>query len=229
MVNTFEYSGDDYWAALYRRRRIIALMVVLSATFSTFFSVVLTPLYEASMQFYVPQDIVLSKGLYSRSLIRSPGLKEQARTYVAALESRDAHSAVADQLPDRSTAEILRSADFDVTPAASLVIYARDKDPEVAKQIVELFFQHFKNFHSLRLDDSVRVLEKPDVSKNPVFPIAILNTLVGAVGGLLLGIIYALFLDFLQVRTLARKLKQLEQQDWFHETVNEEYSRRGQS
>jgi len=229
MVKKSEYSGDDYWAALYRRRRIIALMVVLSATFSTFFSFVLTPLYEASMQFYVPQDIVLGKGASGRSLIRVPGLKEQARTYVAVLESRDAHSAVAAQLPDRSTADLLRSADFDVTPSASLIIYARDKDPAVATQIVELFFEQFKIFHSLRLEDSVRILEKPAASRGPVFPIAILNTLVGALGGLLLGIIYALFLDYLQVRTLASKLKQIEGQDWFEEAVNDEYKRRKQS
>ena len=191
MVNDLEYSGDDYWAALYRRRRIIALMVVLSATFSTFFSFIITPLYEASMQFYVPQDIVLNRGISDRSLIRAPGLKEQARTYVAVLESRDAHNAVAAQLPDRSTADVLRAADFDVSPAASLIIYARDKDPAVATRIVELFFEHFKTFHSLRLEDSIKVLDSPDVSTGPVFPIAILNTLVGAVGGLLLGIIYA--------------------------------------
>ena len=53
--------------------------------------------------------------------------------------------------------------------------------------------------------------------------------MVGALGGLLLGIIYALFLDYLQVRTLARKLKQIEGQDWFEEAVNEEYKRREQS
>jgi len=226
MVKELEYSGDDYWAALYRRRRIIALMMVLSATFSAFFSFIITPLYEASMQFYMPQDIIMGRGIPERSLIRSPALKEQTRTYVAVLEARDAHIIVAEQLEDRSTEQLQRAADFDVTPAGSIVIYARDKDPAVARQMVALFFDYFRTFHSLRLEDSIRVVEKPAVSTNPVFPITFLNVLVGAIGGLLLGIIYALFLDYLQIRILARKLKRLEGQDWFEDAVNEEHGRR---
>lgn len=219
MVRQFEYDGDDYWAALYRRRRIVVLMVVLSATFSGLFSFILTPLYESSMQFYVPQDIVLGRGLPERSLIRAPALKEQARILIAVLESRDANNAVAEQLGNRSGEQVKRAADFDVTPAGSLVIYARDKDPAVAVKIVELFFEYFKAFHSLRLEGSVKILETPAVSTNPVFPIAILNVLVGAVGGFLLGIIYALFLDYLQVRMLARKLKQVQGQEWFEDAI----------
>jgi capsular polysaccharide biosynthesis protein len=225
MIKELEYNGDDYWAALYRRRRIIALTMVLSAVFSAFFSFIFTPLYQATIQFYVPQDVVASRGSPQRGLIRVPGLRDQARTYVAVLESRDAHSAVAEQLEDRSTDDVLRAADFDVTPAASLIVYARDKDPAVAKRMVELFFEYFKSFHSLRLEDTIKVLERPSVSANPVFPINVLNTLIGAIGGLLLGIIYALFLDYLQVRALARKLKQLEGQDWFEDAVSEEQNR----
>jgi len=226
MVEQPQYNSDDYWTALYRRRRLIALIVVLSAVFSAFFSTILTPLYQATIQFYVPQDVVASRGSPERSLIRVPSLRDQARTYVAVLESRDAHSAVAEQLKDRSLDNVLRAADFDVTPAANLIVYARDKDPAVAKRMVELFFEYFKTFHSLRLDNTIRVLEKPSVSTNPVFPVTALNILVGALGGLLLGTIYALFLDYLQVRTLARKLKQLEGKEWFEDAVSEEQNRR---
>ncbi len=225
MVVQSQYNSDDYWTALYRRRRIIALIVVLSATFSAFFSSVLTPLYQATIQFYIPQDVI--RGNSERSLIRTPSLREQAKTYVAVLESRDAHSAVAEQLENRSLDNVLRAADFDVTPAASLIIYARDKDPAIAKRMVELFFEYFKTFHSLRLEDTVIVVEKPSVSTNPVFPVIALNVLIGGLGGLLLGIIYALFLDYLQVRALAQKLKQLEGEEWFEDAINEEQNRRG--
>lgn len=226
MLEQHNYDSEDYWAALYRRRRIIALTMVLSAVFSAFFSFIFTPLYQATIQFYVPQDVVASRGSPQRGLIRVPGLRDQARTYVAVLESRDAHSAVAEQLEGRSLGDVLRAADFDVTPAASLIVYARDKDPAVARRMVELFFEYFKTFHSLRLENTIMVLEKPSVSANPVFPVTVLNILIGAVGGLLLGIIYALFLDYLQVRTLAQKLKQLEGQDWFEDAVSDEQNRR---
>lgn len=222
MVEQSQYNSDDYWTALYRQRRIIAFIVVLSASFSAFLSTVLTPLYQATMQFYVPQDVVASRGSPKQSVIRVPTLREQARTYVAVLESRDAYDFVADQLEDRSLDDIFRAADFDVTSAAALIVYVRDKDPAVAKRMVELFFEYFKTFHSLRLENTIMVLEKPSVTTNPVFPVTVLNILISAFGGLTLGIIYALFLDHLQVRTLARKIKQLEGEDWFEEAVSEQ-------
>lgn len=398
MVEQHLYNSDDYWAALYRQRVIVIIVVVLSAVFSYYFSSVLTPLYEATAQFYVPQDVIASQGP-EQGRIRIPGLQDQARTYVALLESRDAHKAVADQLEARSLGEVLRAADFDVTPSASLIVYTRDKDPVVATRMAELFVEYFQSFHSgvmrndlnksidsvnrslaeheqnkrdseyarwdylreqklgspakamseleaqrasfedriksaavelrvdeerikslqskleseaaafqsgkvasgvsdglyaslrndltaaqvsrdtaierhsaliqskreieelitdltfrlqkirdfdeeitrnqnfivalraigvnltnelLRLKDTIMVLEKPSVSNSPVFPIIWLNTLVGAVGGLLLGIIYALFVDHLQIRTLARKLKHLEGEDWFKDILSEE-------
>jgi len=229
MIKQYEYYSDDYWAALYRRRRMIALVVLLSAIFSFLFSNLLTPLYEATMQFYIPHDIVVERNLTRRGLIRGPVLREQARTYVAVLESRDAHKAVADQLENRTEREVSISADFDVTPAASLIIYVRDKDPAVAQQMVEKFFEYFLNFYSLRLDDTVKVLEKPSVTSSPVFPIAFLNLLVGAVGGLLLGIIYALFLDYLDIRNMAHRLKHIEGQTWFEQAVDRESNRRENS
>lgn len=197
------------------------LVVALSAVFSAFFSLVFTPLYEATAQFYVPQDLVASGDSARSGLIRVPGLREQARTYVAVLESRDAHKAVADRLVGRSLEDVLHATDFDVSPAASIVIFARDKDPAVAKHMVELFIEYFESFHLLRLNDAIKILEEPHVSSNPVFPLVTLNTFVGMLGGLVIGIIYALFLDHLQTRTLANKLKRLEGEDWFANAVSE--------
>jgi len=222
MVEQAQYSSDDYWSALYRRRRIIALVVFLAAVFTGYFSMIFTPLYQATVQFYVPQEAASPRGGGQQALVQGPGLREQARTYVAVLESPDAHRAVADQLEDRSLEDVRRAADFDVTPASSLVVYARDKDPAVAQRMVELFLEYFKSFHSLRLDTTLKIVEQPTVSSNPVFPLIALNVLVGAIGGLLTGIIYALFLDHLQVRRLARQLKELEASEWFNDAVQEE-------
>lgn len=404
MVEQHLYTSEDYWAALYRQRLIVIIVVVLSALFSYYFSSVITPLYEATAQFYVPQDVIASQGP-EEGRIRIPGLQDQARTYVALLESRDAHKAVADQLEVRSLGEVLRAADFDVTPSASLIVYTRDKDPAVATRMAKLFVEYFQSFHSgvmrndlnksidsvnkslaqheqnkreseyarwdylreqklgsptkamaeleaqrasyedrikstavelradeerikslqsklesetaafqsgrvssgvsdglyanlrsdltaaqvardttverhgalieskreieelitdltfrlqkirefdeeitrnqnfivalraigvnltnelLRLKDTIMVLEKPSVSTDPVFPIIWLNTLVGAAGGLLLGIIYALLIDHLQIRTLARKLKKIEGEDWFKELLSQDPSGRSE-
>jgi capsular polysaccharide biosynthesis protein len=156
------------------------------------------------------------------SLIRIPVIREQARMYVAVLESRDAYLAVAEQLENRSLDDVSRSADFDVSPAAALVVYARDRDPAIAERMVQLFLEYFRQYHSLRRDDTVMVLEKPFVSQSPVFPIAWLNIVIGFAGGILLGIIYALFLDYLRVRALARRIGGIERQDWLDTVFEEE-------
>lgn len=148
MNNIYRYTTDDYWTALYRRRGIILVMIIASAVFTGWFSSMLTPLYEASAQFYVPQDAVSTKGGPQRGQIRVPGAQDQARTYVSLLETRDAHVSVADQLPDRDLSDVLRAADFDVTPAANLIVYTRDKDPEIAKQMAGLFVAYFQDFHT---------------------------------------------------------------------------------
>jgi capsular polysaccharide biosynthesis protein len=224
------HDGEDYWAAIYRRRWIIFLVTILSAVFSAYFSSIITPLYQASAQFYVPQDAINSPGGgLKQSLIRIPVVRDQARMYVAVLESRDASVAVADQLEDRSFQDISRAADFDVSPSAALVVYARDRDPAVAQRMVELFLEYFRDYHSLRLDDTLMVLEKPFVSQNPVFPVVVLNTLIGFAGGILLGIIYGLFLDYLDVRALARKIGQIERENWLETVFNEELGRRDQN
>lgn len=226
MVEQPRHAGEDYWSALYRRRWIIILVTMLSAFFTSFISLALTPLYQASARFYIPTDSVLAASAPQPALIRAPGMREQAKTYVAVLESRDAHLAVADQLEERTLADVVRAADFDVSPASSLVIYVRDKDPAVAKQMVELFVEYFKSFHALRLNTAIRMVEKPFVTQTPVFPMVILNTLIGTMGGVLLGIIYGLFLDYLQVRALAQKLGQFEDEEWIEEAVNEELRKR---
>jgi capsular polysaccharide biosynthesis protein len=223
MLKQREHGKEDYWAALYRWRWMIFLVAILSAGFSGYFSSIITPLYQASAQFYVPQDAVTSSGGgLMPSLIRIPVIREQARMYVAVLESRDAYLAVAEQLENRSLDDVSRSADFDVSPAAALVVYARDRDPAIAERMVQLFLEYFRQYHSLRRDDTVMVLEKPFVSQSPVFPIAWLNIVIGFAGGILLGIIYALFLDYLRVRALARRIGGIERQDWLDTVFEEE-------
>ncbi|MFV2045664.1 MAG: Wzz/FepE/Etk N-terminal domain-containing protein, partial [Anaerolineales bacterium] len=101
MASSTEYTIDDYWSLIYRRRGIIILTVVLAGVFSGVISGKIPPSYEARAQFYVPQDVVLARGGPDEGGIRVPGLKEQARAQVAILEARDASQSVADQFPDK--------------------------------------------------------------------------------------------------------------------------------
>lgn len=151
--------ADDYWAALFRRRWIIVFMTVLAGIFTGYFSSQVTPLYESKAQFYVPQDVVLTQGGPEAGGMRVPGLKDQARAYLALLETPDAYRAVSSQVPERSYDDIWKGVDFDVTPAASLTIYARDKDAALSARIAQLFIEHFQSFHSnvMRQDLSVAI------------------------------------------------------------------------
>jgi len=148
LLTPLGHTADDYWAALYRRRGIIVFMIILTAAFSAFFSQRITPLYESKAKFYVPQDVVLTRGGPEQGGMRVPGLKDQARAFVAVLEAADAYRAVADQLPGRSRSQLFHAADFDVSPAASIVVYARDKDPGIASKMAMLFVEYFRTFHS---------------------------------------------------------------------------------
>jgi|GEM_PF-2092522 len=66
----------------------------------------------------------------------------------------------------------------------------------------------------LRLSPSAIVLEAATPAGSPSFPITRLNIAIAAVGGLIVGLAYALLLDYMEQRRHLRKLRHLELQEW---------------
>ena len=74
-----------------------------------------------------------------------------------------------------------------------------------------------RNFLTMRLlqrKEAAIVLERARAPKRPVFPNQVLNMGIAAAGGLIAGIIYALFLDYIEKRHHLRKLREIELQEW---------------
>jgi len=81
----------------------------------------------------------------------------------------------------------------------------------------------------LRLKEMVLVIQKatPPSKDSPVFPILILNTAVAGLGGLIVGVLYAFFLDHLDNRRRMLKLHRLQVCEWARELTQELKAPRG--
>ena len=58
------------------------------------------------------------------------------------------------------------------------------------------------------------VVDRARIPRRPVFPIFLLNVVVAAVFGLVVGVLYALLLDHLEVRKRIGVLRELDRQEW---------------
>ncbi len=67
---------------------------------------------------------------------------------------------------------------------------------------------------TLRLRQSVVVIQRAEPMKKPVFPLIGLNVPIAALAGMVAGILYALLLDYIEVRRHVRRLRHLEAQEW---------------
>jgi len=66
----------------------------------------------------------------------------------------------------------------------------------------------------LQVGELAIVLEEAQPPTGPVFPIPILNVGIAVGGAIIAGIIYALFLDHMEIRKRLRRMKDLEMQEW---------------
>ena len=93
-----------------------------------------------------------------------------------------------------------------------------------AQQMEILGFEEQRNQltrQSLQLRSSAIVLQRAEVSVTPIFPLPILNVCVAALAGLVVGLFYALLLDYIDTRRYLQKLRYLETQDWARALIEE--------
>ena len=115
-----EAAIGDYWDAIHRKRWLIVLLTVLSGVFTYMLSQQITPRYEASAEFYVPQDVSAPVPGPSGGKLRLPGIPDMAEVYGGMLESRDILRAVAERVPGVDPASIGRDTDVVVSSAATI-------------------------------------------------------------------------------------------------------------
>lgn len=143
------YTIDDYWLVLYRRKRIIVFIVLAAIIFTVVISHLITPKYEARSIFYVPQDVKFSGDILGQEAgkARMPaGSQEDAKAYVAILKGNDAKRKIHERFPKKPLGELNRDVDFLVLREGTITIFVRDKNPVLAADIANSFVDYFNQF-----------------------------------------------------------------------------------
>ena len=109
-----------YWMSLYKRKKAVVLIVVISVITAIVFSKNITPVYEARTVFYVPSDSQAlsfmsdtTVNMIARDKMR-PDINEDASApYIGLLKSKEIAERVHRELPQKEVQKLLIS-DIDI-------------------------------------------------------------------------------------------------------------------
>ena len=157
-----EYTIDDYWLALYRRKWIILLVTILAAVAAGVISRRIDPQYEAVVVFYVPQDATtqFESADRTRPRLPPPGAGEHAKSFAMILEQPDTRQAVLESIQPHYDQPIRTFVDIVVPRVGLISIHARDEDPQLAADVANGYVAYFNGFLGTMVDtDVARSLE----------------------------------------------------------------------
>jgi capsular polysaccharide biosynthesis protein len=204
-------SGDEHFHSLrdllqiiWKRLWLILLPVIVLVGGSVGFSLIQTPMYEASNRLLVGQSVGESKGFVSDSPANAADLQKLTATMASGVQSRPVVEAAFEELdigptwhtPDDLLAH-LRAEPEGNTQFVKLTY--RDGSPENAQQIVDTIGDAFTE----RIDEvnpyaiSVSVWERAEVPDNPVSPNWQRNALLALALGVILGVGLAFLVESL--------------------------------
>jgi len=186
----------DYPAAISRRWWIIALAVLAATTFSFFFSKVQTPTYRSTIMLVNTARLDWGTTMTVQVLLRQQ--EEELKTL--ALASKVKERMQLDLSPEAIQGEISTKS---YTDAISIQLDVDDLDPERARKIALGYGQIFEEEKAAQYagaapDERLRVtmLEEPR-SGTLVRPNSKVTTVAGGILGLLLGLMLAVGLEYL--------------------------------
>lgn len=138
----------DYWAAIYRRRWIIVLVIASSAAFSYYFSIRMTPQYESKTEFYVPADVAGAAMGPEQGKPRMPsGEQDHAKAYSLILKGLESLKKISERFPEKTVVDLKKDVDIAITRLGLIQVYVRDTDPEVAARVANGFVEYFDEFN----------------------------------------------------------------------------------
>ena len=188
-------SLRDLLQIIWKRIWFIILLVILLVGGSVGFTLLQTPMYEASNKILVGQSVGESKGFISESPANAADLQKLTSTMASAVQSRRVAEAAVEKLgsgatwhtPDDLLANMRAEAEGDTQ---FVKLSYRDSSPEKAQQIVDTIGDAFTE----RIDEvnpqamTVSVWERAEVPDNPVSPNWKRNSLLALVLGVILGV-----------------------------------------
>lgn len=193
-------SLQDLFTTLKKRFSLIALMVLLAVTIAGVVSfLILTPIYETSTQILVNQEQSEASQAINQNIQADLQL---INTYSVIIKSPVILDQVASELGLNTSTEELNNKITVATAQNSQVvnISVKDENPARAVNIANSTASIFeKEIKGLMKVDNVSVLSKAVLKENPspVAPNPILNMVIAAVVGLMLGVGIAFLMEYL--------------------------------
>jgi capsular polysaccharide biosynthesis protein len=189
------YSPQQILQTLRRRVWTIVLVAVVTTGSAVSFTLLQTPIYEASVQILVGQKTTSGSDV--------SGLQELALTVAKAVPTTPVAEAVVERLdlPKGSAEKVLKHTTAEPDPGTMFVnVSYRDSDPRRAQLIANTIGQAL----SERISEvslganaiTARVWEPATLPETPVSPDPVRNGLVALVLGSLLGVVLAFLLEY---------------------------------
>jgi polysaccharide biosynthesis transport protein len=138
----------DYWLVLYRRRGILAVIVLSAIGFAFYLSSRITPIYEAKAIIFVPEEPSVvsyfstdaSKSIAPKPAI--PATQEKSHApYVGMLRSETVKRKVHEAYPQKSLHRLFLETDFEISNEFMIEIYVRDQDPKLAADVANAYIK----------------------------------------------------------------------------------------
>lgn len=144
----------DYWIALYKQKKVILTITVISVVTTVALSFYLDPVYEAKALFYVPSLSPAKSYLAGSStdkmardiLIPNSSKEEASAPYIGMLKSKSFAEAIHKEFPSKDVMKLmLFDVNFNLTDEFMLEIFVRDKDPKIAADIANAYIRNLNN------------------------------------------------------------------------------------
>jgi len=144
-----ELTFYDYWLVLYRRKKIILLILISSLFFSWFISNALPLVYEGKALFYIIKNngspsVLGSRGEKLFRELPEPEVNgDMLDVFIGILTSNHLKTMVAEGFPGKKVSDLSRDVDIQLGSDNMIEVYVRDKTPDLAADIANAYIKHF--------------------------------------------------------------------------------------
>lgn len=196
-----EISLFDIWNSIKRHFVFIILSIVILAGLSYALSAfIIAPKYVSTAKLYVDVKRDDNRSADINALNYAQRVID---TYIEMLDSRSFYEEVASYITPKLTPDQIRSmisfSGLKNTEVFELRVTTKDPaaSQAICQKVVELAPQTIR---ALKSDASLKIVDAPNLPVKPVSPNITKNTLIGFLGGALLGFLYAILKDQLDQR-----------------------------
>lgn len=185
---------------IYRKLWLIILIPIISTGVTILIcTFAVKPIYESTVTFYVVNKNTgndASIGSYDSVMVDQQLMLD----YKEIIKSNTITNSVLEKLKiaDLSIDDMNKKVNVLLkNDSRILVLYARDTDPQLAKDLAETYGNVFiEKVQTLMTSDNIRILDIAELPTKPIAPNTLLSTLIMAAIGLMSGCTIAFFIEY---------------------------------